>query len=330
MDIPPPYTITNKIVSLLTKIEANKIFINSHTIPEKIINNLTHLSLLKSSVYSAQIEGNTLTPEDIENSTEEKEKQYERQEIENIIAALTVLREKKIPEIIDIPYLLSLHRLVMNKLVHTSQAGVLRKEPSAIFDGNGNVVYMPPPPSEINDLLIKTLHFINDDNEISPLIKASLVHLTFEKIHPFLDGNGRVGRLLFQAVLAKYAYHFNWLLSIEELLQQKKHMYYYLLEQNNATEFTEFMLDILYEASEQLKNTISSYENPSAEDFLFPRRKEILHIIREQTIISFETIQRRFLKIPSRTLRYDIKQLEKEGFIKKIGTTRGTMYQTKK
>lgn len=329
MDIPPTYTITNRIVSLLTKIEANKISLSSHVLPEKIINNLTHLSLLKSSVYSAQIEGNTLTPEDIENTTEEKAKQYERQEVENIIAALTVLREKKIPEIIDIPYLLSLHKLVMNKLVHTSQAGVLRKEPSAIFDGNGNVVYMTPPPSEVNDLLIKMLHFINDDKEISPLLKASLVHLSFEKIHPFLDGNGRVGRLLFQTVLAKYAYHFNWLLSIEELLQQKKHTYYYLLEQNNAIEFIEFMLDILYEASEQLKNTLSSYENPLAEDFLFPRRKEILQIIREQTIVSFETIQRRFLKIPSRTLRYDIKQLEKEGFIKKIGTTRGTMYQTK-
>src|SRR6266567_8200221 len=96
MTIPPNFTITNRIVSLLTKIEANKISINSHTIPEKIISNLTHLSLLKSSVYSAQIEGNTLTPEDFENRTQEKGNQYEQQEIENIIVALTTLREKKI------------------------------------------------------------------------------------------------------------------------------------------------------------------------------------------------------------------------------------------
>ena len=330
MTIPPTYTITNKIVSLLAKIEANKTYINTLTVPSQIVTNLTHLSLLKSSVYSAQIEGNTLTPEDMEHNTEDDEKQYERQEIENIIVALTSLRENGIPKLIDIPYLLLIHRLVMNKLVHSSQAGIVRKEPSAIFDGNGNVVYMTPPPSEINDLLLTLLHFINDESDVFPLIKAALAHLCFEKIHPFLDGNGRVGRLLFQAILAKYDYHFNWLLSVEELLQQKKHTYYFLLEQNTATEFIEFILEVMAEESERLKHTIGNFENPSEEDFLLPRRKEILEIIRDHTIVSFEQIQRRFLKVPARTLRYDIKQLEKQGLIKKVGTTRGALYQVKK
>ncbi len=330
MTIPPPFTITNNIVTLLAKIEANKAYIATLTIPEKIITNLTYQSLLKSSVYSAQIEGNTLTPEDIEAKTEDEEKQYERQEVENIIKALSTLRENGIPAIIDIPYLLQLHKLVMHKLIHTSQSGLLRKEPSAIFDGNGNVVYMTPPPSELNNLLISLLHVINATNDIFPLIKAPLVHLCFEKIHPFLDGNGRVGRLIFQAILAKHDYHFNWLISIEELLQQKKHTYYYLLEQNNATDFIEFMLQILLEETERLKLQIGDLTNPTEEDFLFPRRREILEIIRDHTIVSFEQIQRRFLKIPGRTLRYDLQQLEKQKFIRKVGTTRGAMYQIRK
>jgi Fic family protein len=154
--------------------------------------------------------------------------------------------------------------------------------------------------------------------------------MAFEKIHPFLDGNGRVGRLLFQAILAKNNYHFNWLLSIEELMQARKQTYYSLLDQDDATEFIEFLLQILFEESERLKNQIGNLSHPTDEDFLLPRRKEILEIIRDHQTISFDQIQRRFLKVPGRTLRYDIKQLEKQGFIRKIGTTRGAMYQVKK
>lgn len=134
----------------MTKIEANKTYLQSQTLPEKIISNLTHISLLKSSVYSAKIEGNPLTSDDMTNQFETDGKQYERQEIENIISAISYMKDKGIPETIDTAYLLQLHQLVMHKLVHASSAGKLRKEPSAIFDRDGNVVYMTPPPSEIN------------------------------------------------------------------------------------------------------------------------------------------------------------------------------------
>jgi len=86
----------------------------------------------------------------------------------------------------------------------------------------------------------------------------------------------------------------------------------------------------LYEESERLKSQLAILSHPSEEDFLLPRRREILEIIKDHKMVSFEQIQRRFLKVPARTIRYDIKQLEKEGFIRKIGSTRGALYQTKK
>lgn len=328
--IPPKYVITNTMISLLTRIEANRTYLQTVTVPEKIIDNLTHISLLKSSVYSAKIEGNPLSLDDIENTSSDDARQFEHQEVENIIAALSYMRDKHIPDIIDVPYLLQLHRLVMHKLIHSAQAGVFRREPSAIFDSIGNVVYMTPLPSEINDLMINLLHLINDETNLFPLIKAPLAHIAFEKIHPFLDGNGRVGRLLFQAILAKHNYHFNWLLSIEEVLQARKQTYYALLDQDDATEFIEFLLQILFEESERLKSQIANLTNPTPQDFLLPRRREMLEIIRDQQTVSLDQLQRRFLKVPARTLRYDIKQLETQGFIRKIGTTRGALYQVKK
>ena len=138
-----------------------------------------------------------------------------------------------------------------------------------------------------------------------------------------------MGRLLTQAILAKHGYHFSWLLSIEELLQDKKQTYYALLDQADATDFIEFFLEVLLEETGQLKKTVETLHNPPKEVFLLPRRQEILQIIKEHTIISFDQIQRRFLKIPGRTLRYDLRQLTKQKLIQKIGTTRGTVYQVK-
>lgn len=65
------------------------------------------------------------------------------------------------------------------------------------------------------------------------------------------------------------------------------------------------------------------------EERLLPRRKEILDIIRDHSIISLDSIRRRFLKVPVRTLRYDLKKLEEAKFIVKLGTTRGAMYKAR-
>jgi hypothetical protein len=103
-----------------------------------------------------------------------------------------------------------------------------------------------------------------------------------------------------------------------------------LLDQSDATEFITFFLEVLLEEIERLKKQLETLQHPPKEAFLLPRRQEILQIIKEHTIISFDQIQRRFLKIPGRTLRYDLQQLIKIGSIQKRGTTRGVMYQITK
>jgi len=65
------------------------------------------------------------------------------------------------------------------------------------------------------------------------------------------------------------------------------------------------------------------------EESLLPRRKEILDVIRDHKVVSSDFIMRRFLMVSSRMIRYDLKQLEKSGFIVKIGVTRGAMYKAK-
>lgn len=324
MEIPPKYRITQEMLSLITQIEAKKAILDNLPVSPSLINNLQRQSLLKSSLFSAKIEGNSLNLSDLDSLSSSDSNLKERLEIENIISALNFVRENP-NKIINRDYILDLHRIIMKGL--TADLGEIRKEPSAIFNQSGFPVYMPPPPSQLENLLERLINYVDSDKNENILIKAASIHLIFEKIHPFLDGNGRVGRLLYQALLAKGKYHFNWLLSLEEEINNKKEEYYVYLDKNDATSFIEFSLGIVLTSANKTLEKLSK-ENVEEENLL-PRRQEILNLIKDHEFMTMDSIWRRFLMVSPRMIRYDLKQLEKGGFIVKIGTTRGAMYKVK-
>lgn len=325
MEIPPKYKLTQEMLDLITQIEAKRTILSNIKVSSSLINNLQRQSLLKSSLFSAKIEGNSLNLSDLDGLEKLDPDLKERLEIENIISAFNFVRENP-GKTIDIDYILDLHKMVMKGIA--SDSGKIRKKPSAIFNQSGFPVYIPPLPSQINVLLDKLIDYINSNKKENILIKAALIHLAFEKIHPFLDGNGRVGRLLYETILAKGNYHFNWLLSLEEIINEKKEEYYIYLDKNDATSFIEFSLEVLLNSAEKVLEKLPEKETNN-EDLLLPRRKEILDIIRDHKMISLDSIKRRFLKVSARMIRYDLKKLEEGGLIIKLGTTRGAMYKIK-
>lgn len=325
MEIPPKYKLTQEMLDLVTRIEAKRAILINVSVSPSLINKLQRQSLLKSSLFSAKIEGNSLNLHDFGSLEKLDPDLKERLEIENIISAFNFVRENP-DKIIDMDYILDLHKIVMKGM--TSDSGKTRKEPSAIFNQSGFPVYIPPLPSQINVLLGKLIDYINSNKKENILIKAALIHLVFEKIHPFLDGNGRVGRLLYEAILAKGNYHFNWLLSLEEIINEKKEEYYTYLDKNDSTSFIEFTLEVILNSAGKILEKLPGKET-SNEDLLLPRRKEILDIIKDHKMISLDSIKRRFLKVSARMIRYDLKKLEEGGLIIKLGTTRGAMYKIK-
>lgn len=323
MLIPPKYTLTPTISKLLSQLEASKEIISEFEIPNEIEINIRRQSTLKSSLFSARIEGNDLLLHELpqKNSADKR-----KVEIFNILKAFNQIYSGSSRKL-SATDILKMHDIVLQGL--DPDAGHFRRETSAIFNSAGVAIYLTPPPSQIRTHLKKLLNFINSSQEIFVPIKAILCHLTFEKIHPFIDGNGRVGRLLLQAVLFKEGYGMKGLLSLEEYLEKNRSEYYRGLEENdnNMTGFVEFMLQMLVLAAEDAKKLVLLNHNTRRENFLLPRREEILNIIKDHMLISFDTIRRRFFSINERTLRYDLKKLQDGGYIKKRGATKGVFYE---
>lgn len=325
MNIPPKYILTPKISEHLQQIEANRAVIATVTIPPEVEQNIRRQSVLKSSLFSARIEGNPLTLDDLDSKSSTDQK---KREVFNILKGLQFVHERGARDV-TLTIITQLHEYVMADLINKTNRGKFRKEVSAIFNSAGIAVYMPPPPSQINYLMERLVKFMNSDKEPFIPIRASLAHYTFEKIHPFLDGNGRVGRLLFQYILNKSDYGMKGLLTIEEYLDSHRSEYYRALEdsEQDVTGYIEFMLEALADTSEKAKKLVLTKEKVTPEDYLLPRRAEILNIIRDHKLINFDRIRRRFIGVNERTLRYDLKKLADQGLIKKRGSTNGVYYE---
>lgn len=325
MVIPPKYFLTPKITQLLQSIEVSKEVINSVEIPKELETNIRRKSTLKSSLFSARIEGNTLTLDDLPATSSKSQK---TQEVFNILKALNWVYERR-PKDLKLQDILKLHQMVMAGLVQKQDEGKFRTEAGAIFNSSGIAIYLPPRPSQILALIKRLINFTNSEKEQFVPIKAALIHYTFEKIHPFLDGNGRVGRLLLQAVLQKMGYGMKGILPLEEYLDNHRSEYYSVLESTDkdVTDYVEFILESIAETAKSVKEQFLKKEGLKIEDLLLPRRAEVLNIIKEHGMVNFDTLRRRFLKVNERTLRYDLKKLSDAGLIKKRGSTKGVYYE---
>ncbi|CAN5212329.1 Dot/Icm type IV secretion system effector CoxFIC1 [soil metagenome] len=321
MPIPPSYTVSPAMLNLVSQIDAIRLSLHSPLIKPVITKKIQHISTLKSSLFSARIEGATAQFEELD------EQRPEQQEIFNILKAIQYIQASK-PISIDDTLLFGLHSYVMSGVRGATKH--FRTEQNAIFNQAGVAVYVPPSPPQISVDTQKLYSYIYSSAEPFPLIAAIVSHLIFEKIHPFIDGNGRVGRLLIMAICVSRGYDFGMYIPIEEYLDYHKDAYYYHLDQGmvDTAAYITFMLEGYVSQAERIQALAEQEQvKPSFLSSLSPRQEEIYVLIREHTVASFDVIRRRFLRVPERTLRYDLQKLCERKIIVKAGTTRGTYYR---
>lgn len=325
MKFPPTYQTTDTIAHLLQELEILKAAFALLPIEPKTITYLQRKTLLKSSLFSARIEGNPLHLTEISEADMHHSNDLRKREVANIAQALNDMRVVK-RKTITIPFLLRLHAIVLKGLA--ADAGRLRSDESAIFNASGVAVYLTPAPWQIHELLNQWVQYCEKFRDPAPAA-AAIAHLWFEKIHPFRDGNGRVGRLVSSFLLSHGGYDFAGIVPLEEYFDTHRQDYYDGLtpDRQDSTQFVEFFLTALVSQArtslQELKNHPQDNQHTAE---LLPRRQEILSIIHDHRMVSFDFLTRRFRAVPPSTLHYDLKQLLKLGRIKKQGTTRGARY----
>ena len=196
---------------------------------------------------SLAIENNTLSVEQVTAVLEGKRVlglPREIQEVRNAFAAYEAMPDWRPSSRADV---LAAHRLLMLGLI--DDAGQFRRGGVGIYRGD-KLVHMAPPPSRVATLIDDLLAWL-EVTELHPLIASCVFHYEFEFIHPFADGNGRMGRLWQTLILSQWRPVLAWL-PVESVICEQQEAYYAALlaadQQAQATPFVEFMLQALQQA----------------------------------------------------------------------------------
>ncbi len=233
----PPFTVSNKISDLLAEAESllTKLTVTGTMVPST--NWFLYGFVRKEAVISSQIEGTQATLRDVLafEATDQANHPDDVEEVCNFVRAVNWVHgqladPRGLP--ISTRMLCEAHRILLSGTRGKNKLpGEIRKTQNWIGGSRpGNARFVPPPPEEVMETLSALERWIHSDDPLPPLIKAGLAHVQFETIHPFLDGNGRIGRLLIVLLMEHWKLLDQPLLYLSIAFKNRQQEYYQLLE----------------------------------------------------------------------------------------------------
>ena len=239
----PPYDITPKILKLITSISEKLGEINA-TYLSKQSPQLRKQNRIKTIHSSLQIEGNTLTEEQITALIENKRVIGPEKDVLEVLNAIKLYENLEKYKFYSDKSFLKAHKVLMNGLIQSP--GKYRTKGVGIVKGN-MVEHVAPPAENVPYLMKDLFEYLKDSEELT-LIKSCVFHYEMEFIHPFIDGNGRMGRL-WQTLILMSEYPVFEFLPFETLISQTQNEYYNSLAMcdklGKSTMFIEYMLGVI-------------------------------------------------------------------------------------
>lgn len=253
MKYQPPFVITSKIIHLISQISES---IGRLTILAEIQDSLKlrKANRIRTIQGSLAIEGNTLSEEQITAILNGKPVIAPPKEIQEVRNAIKAYEEFQQWQPTDEHDLLKAHQILMTGLI--DEIGQYRHGGVGVMSGD-RVVHVAPPASQVPRLMSDLLQWLAQSDE-HPFIQSSVFHYEFEFIHPFTDGNGRMGRLWQTLILSRWNPIFANI-PVESLIYQNQRAYYDALQastdQTNSAPFIEFILQMIFDAIQSSKAT---------------------------------------------------------------------------
>lgn len=206
----PPVSLRDELQTLLSRADRalGRLDGSIHTLPHPDL--FAAMYLRKEAVLSSQIEGTQSSLQDVvaaEAKVLDPERPRDVDEVFNYIAAMNYGLDRLSSLPVSVRLIREIHeRLLQDVRGHHATPGELRASQNWIGPGGctlNEATFVPPPPHEVPESLANLENFLHTDTDLPLLIKIGLAHAQFETIHPFLDGNGRVGRLLISFLLCE-------------------------------------------------------------------------------------------------------------------------------
>lgn len=313
----PPYELTSDILKLVASISEKIGEVNARFLIKQNPT-LRKQNQIKTIQSSLSIEGNTLTEEQITALLENKRVIGPEKDIKEVINALEVYKTLRTFKHAAETDFLKAHNILMTGLIE--KPGSYRKKGVGIVKGD-KVEHLAPPSENVAFLMRDLFHYLNDPSELT-LIKSCVFHYEMEFIHPFTDGNGRMGRLWQTAILMSEYPLFEFL-PFETLIAKNQTAYYEALSQSDkagkSTPFIEFMLTIINQSLGELLtlSTKRLNENERMQLFLETVQNEFTR----------KDYMKFFTDLSTATASRDLKQAFKQGFLQKTGVQNTTIYR---
>lgn len=219
--------------------------------------------------------------------------------------------------------LLKAHGVMTRDLV--ADSGCFRSGSVGVVDSNGRVLHFGTLPACVPQLVSELVEWVRD-SDYPMLLKSCVFHYELELIHPFADGNGRIGRLWHTLLLSKWKPFFAWL-PVESIIHDRQQEYYNAINRSNAegesTAFIEFMLSAIQEALEEVIPTEVPRKRMSIEE---QRWREIEAFLRENETISNADV-RELLQVSAATANRILAKLVADGKLQRIRLGRSWGYK---
>jgi len=346
----PKFTITNKILKNIGIIEACREVIDKAPLLPYYEKQFRDDALIRTVHYGTHIEGNELNIDQAENVIMGKDvvaRQRDIQEVINYRKVMQYIEElgEKSDGRVDEDLIKHLHSLTVRKILSTDSIGEYRKKQVVVKNSyTGKISFKPPLsvaiPFQIKDLVA----FINSKSEqdIHSVLKSGVVHYELVRIHPFLDGNGRVARALSTLILFLEGYDIRKFFSLEEYFDKEAVRYYDALQsvEKNDGDLTKWLEYFTQGLSIELSKIKDRVERISIDAnlraklggrpiMLSDRQLKIIEYIQKTGYLQNKAFPQLFPMVSEDTILNELKGLQKVGIIRKQGRTKAARYVMK-
>jgi Fic family protein len=277
---------------------------------------------IKTIQSSLEIEGNSLSLDQVTAILDNKRIIAPKKDILEVKNAIKAYENIESYNPTSLTSFCKAHGILMNDLIEN--AGKIRTKSVGILKG-ATVTHIAPPGDVVKSLVKDLFDYLKKDKDLL-LIKSCVFHYEIEFIHPFMDGNGRMGRLWQTVILRKYSPVFESL-PIELLIKARQTEYYRILGESDnkgdSTGFIKFMLQIINESLEELLT--NQNVNLTSQDRIAIFKEKI-----GKSTFNRQDYMRHFKDISTATASRDLKLAVNDGILNKTGDKRMTSYKFKK